>query len=62
MMKIVSAIEDDIAIQKILSHLGLLYPPNRSSPSVITTPWEKKEECSYFADLIPDVDVYCRDV
>lgn len=27
-MKIVSAIKDDIAIHKILSHLGLLYPPN----------------------------------
>ncbi|OGV98770.1 MAG: hypothetical protein A3F81_04810 [Nitrospinae bacterium RIFCSPLOWO2_12_FULL_39_93] len=61
-MKILLAIEDDVTIHKILSHLGLLYPPNRSPPSVITTPWEKKEECSYFADLIPDVDVYCRDV
>mgnify|MGYP001566847777 CR=1 FL=1 len=35
-MKIVSAIEDDITIHKTLSHLGLLYPPNRSPPPVIT--------------------------
>ncbi len=45
-MKIVSAIEDDITIQKILSHLGLLHPASRSPPPVITTPWEK--ESSYF--------------
>ena len=60
MMKIVSAIEDDIAIQKILSHLGLLNSKNRSPPQVITTPWEK--ESNYFSDYIPDIEVYCRDI
>jgi len=60
MMKIVSAIEDDIAIHKILSHLGLLNSRNRSPPQVITTPWEK--ESNYFSDYIPDIEVYCRDI
>jgi hypothetical protein len=59
MMKIVSAIEDNIAIQKILSHLSLLYPPNRSPPPVLTTPWER--ESSYHSDYIPEIEVYCRD-
>ncbi|OGL52026.1 MAG: hypothetical protein A3G31_04435 [Candidatus Schekmanbacteria bacterium RIFCSPLOWO2_12_FULL_38_15] len=57
---IVSAIEDDIAIHKILSHLGLLNSRNRSPPQVITTPWEK--ESNYFSDYIPDIEVYCRDI
>ncbi|OGW01879.1 MAG: hypothetical protein A2Z59_10060 [Nitrospinae bacterium RIFCSPLOWO2_02_39_17] len=61
-MKIVSAIEDDVTIHKILISMNLLYTPSRSPPPVITTLWEKEEECGYFADLIPDVDVYCRDV
>ena len=61
-MKILSAIEDEITIHKILISMNLLYTPSRSPPQVITTPWEKEEGCSYFADLIPDVGVYCRDV
>jgi len=57
---IVSVIEDDIAIYKILSHLGLLHSPSRSPPPVLTTPWEK--ESSYHSDYIPDIEVYCRDI
>src|SRR3990170_2212635 len=56
MMKIVSAIEDDIAIHKILSHLGLLHSPSRSPPPLITTPW--KREPDYHSDYIPDIEVY----
>ncbi|MBI3600975.1 MAG: hypothetical protein HY097_10105, partial [Nitrospinae bacterium] len=41
-MKIVSAIEDDITIHKILSHLELLYAPTRSPPPVLTTPWDRE--------------------
>ena len=59
-MKIVSAIEDDIAIHKILSHLGLLHSPSRSPPPLITTPW--KREPDYHSDYIPDIEVYCRDI
>jgi len=64
MMKIVSVIEDDIAIHKILSHLGLplieAIRGNRSPPQVITTPWDR--EYSYHSDYIPDIEVYCRDI
>ncbi len=71
-MKIVSAIEDDMTIQKILSHQGLLNSRNRSPPPpIITTPWEK--EFSYspltkgdgggcYPDYIPEIEVYCRDM
>ncbi|MBI4379011.1 MAG: hypothetical protein HY578_07950 [Nitrospinae bacterium] len=69
-MKIVSAIEDDIAIQKILSHLGLLRSPSRSPPPVLTTLWEKEsksplkkgDEGGCFSDYIPNIEVYCRDI
>lgn len=62
-MKIVPSIEDDIAIHKILSHLGLLNSRNRSPPPVLTTPWEKEStSTSYFTDYIPDIEVYCRDI
>ena len=59
-VKIVSSIEVDITIQKILSHLGLLNSRNRSPPPLITTPWER--EYNYHADYIPDIEVYCRDI
>ena|SRR3990167_10312672 len=62
-MKIVSVIEDDIAIHKILSHLGLLHSPSRSPPPVVTTQWEKESTYSpYTSDYIPDIEVYCRDI
>lgn len=64
-----SDIEDDATIHKILSHLKLLYTPNRSPPPIITALWEK-EESGYpsttlrtsFADFIPDFDACCRDI
>ncbi|OGV98882.1 MAG: hypothetical protein A2W75_08535 [Nitrospinae bacterium RIFCSPLOWO2_12_39_15] len=43
-MKIVSAIEDDIAIHKILTHLGLLHSASRSLPPIVTTLWEKESK------------------
>ena len=62
-MKIVSVIEDDIAIHKILSHFGLLRSPSRSPPPVVTTLWEKESTCSsYTSDYIPEIEVYCKDI
>ena len=58
-----TSIEDDIAIHKILSHLGLFNSRNRSPPPIITTPWEKESTYSpYTSDYIPDIEVYCRDI